>query len=153
MRQLLLILLLLFPVITLAGDKSAWCLVRDENEVCRYGTAEACYEHAASRGGFCRENPRIMGMSGESRWCVVSATGRNCNFSAQRQCLSAARAINAGCVQNTEAALARKRTLEGYAGGVDESTGISLTDELKSALAQGSNNEQEQVILEDTQEY
>ena len=146
MRQLLLILLLLFPVITLAGGTSAWCLVRDENEACRYGTAEACYEHAAGRGGFCRENPRIMGMSGTRQWCVVSATGRNCNFSVQRLCLSAARAINAGCVENTEAALERKRMLEGFAM---DSEDITLADELKQAMKQGSDNSQEQVILED----
>jgi hypothetical protein len=150
MRQLLLILLLLFPVITLAGGSSAWCLVRDENEACRYVTAEACYEHAATRGGFCRENPRILGMSGTGRWCVVSATGRNCNFSSQRGCANAARAIYAGCVENTEAALARKRMEEGFARGEESSGGISLTDELKNAMdQQGSNNEQEQVILED----
>ena len=49
--------------------------------------------------------------------------------------------------KNTEAALARKRTMEGFAG---ESFGdVSLADELNKALRQRSNSEQEQVILEE----
>jgi hypothetical protein len=145
MRQLLLILLLLFPVITL-GSNSAWCLVRDAIENCRYSTVEKCYDHAAVIGGFCRENPRILGMSGASRWCVVSASGRNCSFSDRGRCLNYARAINAGCVENTEAAIARKRM---NAGSWEEG-GVSLTEELEASLRERSARDSatnDQVIL------
>jgi len=151
MRQLLLISFLLFPVITLADGKSAWCLIKDERELCRYNTAEACYNHVATQGGFCRENPRILGMSGTKRWCVVSASGRNCNVSGHRQCLNYARAINAGCVENTEQAIARERSAEGFRVGSSEGGGVSLTEELEAALREGSASDSgvnDQVVLE-----
>jgi len=154
MRQLLLISLLLFPVITLAGGRggsAAWCHVRDEAESCQYNTAERCYDYAATRGGFCRENPRILGMSGTSRWCVVSASGRNCNFSGHKQCLSNARAINAGCVENTEEALARTRRAQGWGDGAfEEDGGVSFTKQLEAALKEGSaSGVNDQIILEE----
>jgi hypothetical protein len=154
MRQLLLISLLLFPVITLAGGSGVWCLVHDEDEHCRYNTAEACYNHAATIGGYCRENPRTLGMSGDSRWCVVSASGRKCNFASHRRCLSSARAINAGCVENTEEALARKRRAESWAGDAasKKGGGDSFTKELEAALREGSasgSGVNDQVILEE----
>ena len=147
MRQLLLISLLLFPVITLAGGSAAWCLVHDEDEMCRYNTAEECYNHAAKRGGFCRENPRILGMSGDSSWCVVSASGRNCNFSSRGSCLSSARAINAGCVENTEKAIRNKR----MAKGLREDGGSSLTEELEASLREAraaDSGGDDQIVLE-----
>jgi hypothetical protein len=106
MRKLLIILLLLFPVVTQAA---AWCLVLDEVENCRYGTAEACYSRAAAFGGYCRENARALGLRGDKQWCVVSASGRNCNYLGQRRCHNAARQLNGGCVENTEALLENKR--------------------------------------------
>jgi hypothetical protein len=106
MRKLLIILLLLFPVVSQAA---AWCLVLDAVENCRYGTAEACYSSAAKLGGYCRENARALGSSGNRRWCVVSASGRNCNYIARRRCHNAARQLNGGCVENTEALLENKR--------------------------------------------
>jgi hypothetical protein len=151
MRQLLLISLLLFPVITLAGGPGAWCLVHDEDEMCRYNTAEACYNDVAMRGGFCRENSRILGMSGKKRWCVVSASGRNCNFSGRGRCLDKARAINAGCVENTEEALAKKRRAEGWADS-SEGGGASFAEELEAALKEGSASSsgvKDQIILEE----
>jgi hypothetical protein len=108
MRKLLIISLLLFPVVTLASG-GAWCLVLDETENCRYGTAEACYSNAAKIGGYCRENARALGSRGDRQWCVVSASGRNCNYIGQRRCHNIARRLNGGCVENTEALLKNKR--------------------------------------------
>jgi hypothetical protein len=108
MRKLLIISLLLFPVVTLASS-AAWCLVRDEVENCGYKLAEDCYKHAGNIGGYCRQNARLLGSSGDKRWCVVSASGRNCNYIARRRCHNAARQLNGGCVENTEALLQNKR--------------------------------------------
>jgi hypothetical protein len=140
MRQLLLISLLLFPVITLADNNSAWCIIRDQGENCRFNTAEACYNVAATQGGFCRQNPRILGMSGESQWCVVSASGRDCTFSGRGRCLDKARAINAGCVENTDAALRIKRQSQGFEWESAKGEDISLTEELEASLRERSDS-------------
>ena len=105
MRKLLLISLFLFPTIALAGGSSPWCLVRDENEICKYNAAEECYEAVAKLGGSCRENHLRLGMRGENQWCVVTGSRRDCSFNMSRQCFNAAQKVGGGCVRNTEKAL------------------------------------------------
>ncbi|TDJ45692.1 MAG: hypothetical protein E2O50_01090 [Gammaproteobacteria bacterium] len=92
-------------------------------------------------------------MSGESRWCVVSASGRNCNFSGRGRCLNAARAINAGCVENTERAVRIARQSQGFfEGGSSKGEDISLAEELEAALREGNASDSgvnDQIILDD----
>jgi hypothetical protein len=97
----------LFPAVTYAQGSDPWCLVRDEAEICGYQTKEACYAKA-QYGGFCRQNTRFMGVSGERRWCVVTDTRRNCAYS-RNMCLKVAQEVGGGCVENTELALKKSR--------------------------------------------
>ena len=150
MRQLLLISLMLFPVITLAGGGSPWCLVSNENEVCSYNTADQCYSSVAQIGGYCRENARLFSVRGAQKWCVVSATGRKCNFGTQQSCIKAVQEMDAGCVENTEQALARKRGAEyfGFDVGSSKEDG-GLASELEAAGASSvPAAAQEQVVLQ-----
>jgi hypothetical protein len=102
-RKILLILLLMFPVISLAIGE--WCLVRDGAEFCQYSSSEACYGAAEESGGECRQNYRAVGSKGGRRWCLVTATNRVCKYSVVDACLRAARDVNGGCVENIERAL------------------------------------------------
>jgi hypothetical protein len=110
MRQFLLISLLLLPAllpeIAFADGRDPWCLIRDENEICAYKTAQECYG-SAQYGGYCRENYKLMGDSdGKRNWCVITATRRDCKYSRNR-CLKRAIEVGGGCVENTEKALER----------------------------------------------
>ena len=107
MRKILLTLLLLFPVISLAGP---WCLVIDGNERCSYKSAEACYQASSSRGGSCRENYRSLGAKGNYPWCLVTSQSRRCVYGVKEACLRAARNVNGGCVDNTELALKKSQS-------------------------------------------
>jgi hypothetical protein len=107
-RKILLILLLMFPVISLAAGE--WCLVRDGIEFCQYSSSEACYGAAEDSGGDCRQNYRAVGSKGGARWCVVTATNRECRYGAAEGCLRAAREVNGGCVENIERALTKAQS-------------------------------------------
>ena len=149
MRQLLLISLLLFPVITLAGGSSPWCIVTNEIENCRYNTADQCYSSLAQIGGFCRENARLFGIRGTKRWCVVSATGRKCNYGSQRSCINVAREMDGGCVENTERALAKTRDAAFFGGGGSSEDDGGLAGELEAAgAASAPAVQEEQIVLE-----
>ncbi len=103
MQKILLTLLLMFPAISQAGP---WCLIRDENENCRFKLANDCYIAVAhSTGGSCRPNYKEMGVSGDAQWCLVSAQFRRCNYRFKTACIREARAVNGGCVENIEKAL------------------------------------------------
>ena len=113
MRYFLLISLFLLPTITLASGGDPWCLIRDENEVCGFKTAQECYAKS-QYGGYCRENHRFMGVSeANRRWCVVTASRRDCKY-ARKGCLKAAIELGGGCVENTEQALKRARAGSGW---------------------------------------
>jgi hypothetical protein len=107
-RKLLFILLLMSPAISLAAS-SPWCLVRDENIFCSFKTADDCYQAAASRGGSCRENYQLMGVTGNQRWCVVTAQYRRCRYSSKISCVRVALNSNGGCVENVERALKEEK--------------------------------------------
>ena len=105
LKRLLLIALLASPGIALAGP---WCLVRDALENCNLPSAEACYDRSNRQGGYCKPNPRELGIAGGSTYCVVSGTGRRCTFRSRGICLAVARSVQGGCVRNTERDLARR---------------------------------------------
>lgn len=136
MRLLILLSVFLFPLVSLAGGSGPWCHVVNEDEKCTFRTAESCYASAAS-GGTCRENPRTVGVQGDSLWCVVSAEGRKCKFMTQRPCLQAAQRMNGGCVENTEKKLEYARRGGNWgAGEGDESSVADLAAELAEASEQ-----------------
>ena len=99
MRILTLVFLLLLPAISFADP---WCLIRNEAELCRYKTSDACYKVAARDGGDCRENYKEIGISGYGPWCVVTPTYRRCVFYGKKGCIRQARAVGGGCVKNVE---------------------------------------------------
>jgi hypothetical protein len=98
MRKLILSLSMMLFVPAVA--EASWCLVLDEDYLCRFASAESCYAQAATRGGNCRENARALGRPGNSRWCVASESGLRCSFRSKRQCMNVARSVNGGCVKN-----------------------------------------------------
>ena len=111
MKKYLLIILLLFPLVSFADGTGEWCHVRDENENCRFNTAEKCYLSARS-GGTCRQNQQFVGADGSGAWCVVTATRRQCKYG-RKQCFIVAQEVGGGCVENTERSLQRARASGG----------------------------------------
>jgi hypothetical protein len=99
MRRVILFLLLTCPLPALAGD-SAWCLVIDGIEQCKYATAEKCYESRASLRGSCRMNYKSLGAAGDMRYCLITANSRDCTYNGKAACLGAARSVKGGCVEN-----------------------------------------------------
>jgi hypothetical protein len=126
-RKILLILLLMFPVISLAAGE--WCLVRDGAEFCEYSSSQACYGAAEDSGGDCRQNYRQVGSKGGQRWCLMTATKRSCRYGTANGCLKAAREANGGCVENIEKAL-REAQVFGGGGGSDECSEGDIACEL-----------------------
>ena len=105
MRKLLITAaLLLAPALASAGP---WCLVRDALENCRYLDAESCYEQANTKGGYCKPNPRELGVVGRAPYCVITAGRKECSFRSKGRCLLRARQVQGGCVRNTEEDLRR----------------------------------------------
>ncbi len=136
MKLLLSLSLVMISSVVLAQDiysqgGSAWCLVRDEIEVCNYSSQEICYKAALGAGGYCRENARRAGVTGDGEWCVISANGRNCRYFSQQACLNAARSIDSsgissGCVYNTELALEKSKER-------NENMGFSLQEQIEAS--------------------
>ena len=104
MKKLILMSLLMFPAVSLAGQ---WCQVTETVENCRFNTADACYKSLRSLGGYCRPNYKEAGVRGNARWCVVTATSKDCIHRFRSRCLNDARrkGAQAGCVENIELAL------------------------------------------------
>jgi hypothetical protein len=115
MKRVVLIFLLLFPVLSLAGP---WCQVMDSSEYCNFELAEECYKAASVLGGYCRPNSIDVGTGGVARWCVVTATQRTCIYRFRARCMALARQLEgAGCVENIELALQSKALRQGVIGG------------------------------------
>jgi len=110
--------LLLAPALASAGP---WCLVKDASENCRFQTAEECYTLSNRQGGYCKPNPREVGVAGRQAYCVITAGRRECNYRSKGRCLQRARQIQGGCVRNTEEDLRRaaagQERLEACAAG------------------------------------
>ena len=105
MKKLLLVGLLSFSTVALAEP---WCLVRDAKENCAFFVAEDCYREANRGGGYCKPNPRELGVKGNAPYCVISEGSKVCKYRSRGRCLSDARKRNGGCVRNTELDLARR---------------------------------------------
>jgi len=118
-RTLLAFVLLVAPGLAAAAP---WCLVLDAEEVCRWPTAEDCYQASNQVGGYCKPNPRQLGMLGTAPYCVITASERRCTYYSQRQCIDIAMDSNGGCVRNTEADLERR------ALGLEPDPGCELGD-------------------------
>lgn len=115
-----------------AAVAEPWCLVRDTKENCRYYTAEECYRDSNRGGGYCKPNPRELGVKGNAPYCVISAGSKVCKYRSRGRCLSDARRISGGCVRNTELDLARRAVGEQRAQGClsleEEGCGTSFED-------------------------
>lgn len=143
MRTLTLVFLLLLPAISFADP---WCLIRDEAQLCRYKTSDACYKEAARRGGDCRENYKEIGVSGVGPWCVVTATYRRCVFNGKRGCLRQAQAVGGGCVKNVERDLELALRNKSDGGNADcEDLACELRESARDSISQQT----EQVGVDD----
>ncbi len=105
MRKLIVFSILFFPVIAMGGP---WCLVRDASEKCSFYRLELCYTAVNKGGGYCKPNPREVGVRGHGAYCVVTSDAKDCGFNSKAACLSMARVRNGGCVDNTDALLAAR---------------------------------------------
>lgn len=103
--KLLLSLLTAFPMIAVAGP---WCSVADASENCRFQTADQCYQYVNYAGGYCKPNPRELGIAGNRTYCVITEGQKRCTWGSKAGCLRAAMAVNGGCVRNTELDLERR---------------------------------------------
>ena len=114
MKRAILIFLLLFPVLSLAGP---WCQVLDASENCRFQLAEDCYKATSALGGYCRPNYKDAGTGGVARWCIATATSRKCNHFFRSRCMAEAREMEgAGCVENLDLALQGRKRKGGIGG-------------------------------------
>lgn len=113
-RKLLLIAAFAFPIAAQAGP---WCLVRDAVENCRFLTADQCYQFSNREGGYCKPNPRELGVVGRAPFCVLTAGEKRCTFYSRTGCLRQAMAVEGGCVRNTELDLARRARGEAAMAG------------------------------------
>jgi hypothetical protein len=126
-----------------------WCLVRDENTLCRYQTAEQCYDTVAREGGSCRENYQEVGVSGNAPYCIVTSTYRRCTFRSRDACVQRALAVNGGCVQNIERELERSARLKRRSTSSDSTECEDLACELAAAnQGPAPSAQSEQVIIE-----
>jgi hypothetical protein len=105
MRKLIVFSILFFPVIAMGGP---WCLVRDASERCSFRQLDVCYEAVNKGGGYCKPNPREVGVRGNAAYCVITNNNKDCGFNNKASCLNVARARNGGCVDNTDALLAAR---------------------------------------------
>jgi len=124
--------LLLIGLLSASGAALAepWCLVRDATEVCRFFVVEECYKEANRGGGYCKPNPRELGIKGSAPYCVISEGSRVCKYRSRGRCLNDARKANGGCVRNTELDLARRALGEERVQGcVGNQEGCSSTFE------------------------
>lgn len=105
LRKILLVLCISIPGVAYADP---WCSVLDAAENCRFDTADDCYQFVNRAGGYCKPNPRELGVAGNRPYCVITAGQRRCAYGSKRSCLRDAVAVNGGCVRNTELDLARR---------------------------------------------
>ena len=105
-----------------AAFAEPWCLVSDAKENCKFLTADECYQQSNRRGGYCKPNPREVGVLGYAPYCVITGDSKRCSYRSRAQCLLQARQSNGGCVRNTELDLARR------AAGQARAVGCSPTD-------------------------